>query len=133
MAKYRIKTGSYGQPGGMDTNGNPMPGKLFRANTKHDVFETDRDMVAHNPLKYELVSEDVPVSQPLTQSASDNVHQEVEGEEEELDGYADPDNESLEAMTVPQLRKLAEEEEVDISGLKTKQEFVKALAAHFDA
>lgn len=138
MAKYRILSGSYAQLGGLDADGNPLPNKIYRANSRNNVFESEKDMAKAVPGKYERVADAVPVSQPIDRHAEDqdtDLETDVDetNETEEPETYSQRSNEELEAMTVDQLRSLAEDEEVDVSTARKKSDFVALLAAHYDA
>ena len=76
-----------------------------------------------NPAKYERVGDDTPIRDSDESSSGSD------------DDSVDPSrsNAELESMTVDQLKSLAEDEEINVSTARVKSDYIRLIAAHYDA
>lgn len=99
MARYRLRAGSH-----IDKNGTYKQG---------DVFDSDEDLVKRfGHQKFERVYSEV-------------THKPVE----KSDKASDKSDDGLESMTLEELRKFAEGEEIDLGKATRKDEIIKAIRA----
>ncbi len=122
MKRFRLLRGVHG-----DKNGKYKKG---------DIIETETDLVEKFnadgfPAKFQRLEDTPDKRKPDTSSVAV-----LDPEEDEDSDPGDTDEftrEDIESMNVKELRELAEENEIDISGAKGKQAILKAILAELDA
>lgn len=82
-----------------------------------DLLRTKDDVVQHGKLFLQEIAEEPEV--------------EVEHFSEPNEDGGEPTMEDLKALTVDRLKELADKEEVDLTGLKLKDDILGRMAAHF--
>lgn len=126
VGKFRVLNGVHSEgsiPGTyrqqLDAAGNPVDAPLSkpRIYTHGEIVASRSDLEKHNPAfgekKFERVSDDVP-------DKYDAMEQKRQG----VVGVQPEEEQSLESMTILQLRKVAEDEEIEVGNDWKKQEIV---------
>jgi hypothetical protein len=141
MPRFRILHGVHHAAGGVrkDTPTLDHPDRVYRAKTAldphaPDVIETDEDLEAlYNPpgapKKYERVRDDsdvAPAALPPSAHVWDPAKETLDQFVRRVGGAPAPAD-SLDALSVKELHALADDEEIDLKGARTKEELVAAI------
>jgi len=119
MPKYRVLAGTHRIP--HPTIKKPNGANTYVVHEAGDYFETDRDMDLLNPLssnlkrKFEKVSDDVETK----------LEKMLKGDKAEK--APEQANDGLELMEIGDLKKLAEEEEINLGKAKGKAAIIKKI------
>lgn len=146
MAKYKVLVGKYvdDDPVRKDSTG----GSIDKMYQPGDVIETDKDLLKHNtpgaPPKFSRLDIDVsylPSTSNIWDASKETLEQFVtrmKGNPLESNppestnlvfGAAKAGVDSLNHMTINELRKYAEEEEIDLKNTTKKEEMIKIILA----
>lgn len=112
--KFRLLAGHH-----CEGKKDPATNQLIR-HKQGDVFESeielDRKFNRPGCIKFERITGDVPVTVPSTPSQENKAG----------NGYS---KEELESLTVNELKKLAEEDSIDLTGASTKDQIIARFLA----
>ena len=132
MAKFRVLVGKHNEGGHVDEKGNRIKGRTYRVGEVIDTADDLSRLNASGAIKFERVEEERGASRPApttptTPKSPTPPTPAPVNPTTPTTPTAPVTPKNLEAMDIKALQALAEEEEIDLKGAKTKEEIIKVL------